>query len=206
MAILLVACDPDDPEPINPDPTAAQIDSSDYYLEFTDNGIFHHFNANGQLVESIFRKNNFDNGANWQDVGMDFEMENLSYGYALYFEVNMPIDSTRMELLQLNYKYLINDSVSVETDFREYPGTIIYHLSKNGTFYVINAPDTSQFFNRVTSVQYIGNRRFNSIEDLWLCDYEITGNFEMMVQNNYNDSIRTMQNGEYRMLVNVIAE
>ncbi|MDZ4822695.1 MAG: hypothetical protein SH856_04490 [Flavobacteriales bacterium] len=179
---------------------------SEYYLTYTDGSEFT-YPGEGGFLESLRSLAN-DNNAAWYNVGMDFELPGNDFADHLYFQVTLPIDSTSMILTPIDTFCLLNDSVSWTNYGYEYPGSIKYEkvTGQDGTDVNVDETSTSEFYNKITSVEYVGNHRYDQIEQLLLCDYEVSGEFKMRIVNDITQEIRILDNGQYKIKVSVIAQ
>lgn len=207
LLLAFIACKKPQPAPApvpTPTPTPSQPTPPSHYITFTDNGSTATYSASGGLMPAL-RKYYSDNLASWLSVGMSFRPSS-NFTHHQYFSVAIPIDSSKMNLLQLNYAYGLNDTVTnLRIDYT--PGTIRYELTTAaGTDKSEQTGNGTAYFNKIKTLTYIGNRRYDPIEKLTLCDYEITGNFTIRVKNDVSGTMRDLTAGDYKMKVSVLAK
>lgn len=181
------------------------ISLSSYYLNYTDNGSQYSYEAIAEFGSYGDILTAYNNGDSLYVDGLSYDV-GLNFGEHLYFNINLPLDSSRLVNLPLNVKYIINDSVY---SFLRYVhlGTITYEkvTSQNGKDVEVRENDNSVYYNKIIGIYYIGNHRYEPIDGTIECDFNIIGEFKMRVHNDITNQNRVIENGSYRIKVSVLA-
>jgi hypothetical protein len=208
-ALVLFSCNQD--EDIQPNSGGGGIQTPESYLHFQlDGQAFNLEESNGIVSANTIQANN--QGAANAGTGLSFKDVAWPITDRVFFQIVLPIDSTGVS----NFAYegvpfIINNNKI---------GPFMYEFAHTGTILIqwdsadgnldelreYNEVDNTTFYNSITSIEYVGNHHYDSIENLWKCDFRITGNFEMRLQNENTNEIKVVSNGEYSMIVDVIAQ
>jgi hypothetical protein len=201
--ITLQSCNPDEPETENGGGGGQQNQT---FISYSDNGSAIYHQGEDDYIEALRDWSN-EHGAEFFHVGMSFEFPFNGIGEHLNLFVSLPIDSSHMGNIPINTRLLLNDTIS-QTHFASLSlGSLNFEKADpSGTDTELSETDTTNFYNRITSIQYAGNHRYSAIEELVLCDYDVTGEFRIRVVNDITGEIRILENGQYKMKVAVIAE
>lgn len=208
LCLCFASCNPDDPEPNNENPQTMPPEQFEYFIEYTDNGTLNHFEATGQTIP-LLRSLAHDNAAESYYTGMSFDLMTPSdFTDNFMASVVLPIDSSHIDEMPLNQRCLQNDSSDWWTDYGYvYRGAMRFtKVGQSGEDQNIDEADTTEYYNKVTSIVYLGNHRYDTVEHLLLCDYVIEGEFRIRVINDLTNAVRILESGSYKMRVSVIAE
>lgn len=150
-----------------------------------------------------------DQGAPYAKTGMSFKGTDWPVTDRVFFTILLPIDSTGLSTFSYGQNFLINGSTSSMWIFSHLGSILVQWESGNGNLDGLrenNETDTTTYFNNITNVQYLGNHHYDTGENLYKCDYRITGTFEMRLKNENSGTIKVVSNGEYSMVVDVVAQ
>lgn len=205
-----VSCKKTQPQQQAPAPSAPaqpqqpSLPPNTYTASFVDNGqkvsVTRVITTGSQ---NPMRKWIYEHGGQWESSMLQFSL--TSQQYYVQVGVNLPIDSSHLSILTLNKKYIVNDSTG--WDYMQPPGTLTFKMvSPTGTDKIKREYDTLFSFNRVKSISYVGNHRYDAIEEITLCDYEVAGEFKIRVLNDVTKAVRVIDSGQYFIRVGIIAK
>lgn len=191
------------PVPAPSPPPAPSPAASVYSLSYTDGTTAVTFTESIGHESAILMEPLYESGNIWYSQGSGFYWGTTSDH--VNFEVSLPIDSSRMSLLTVGKRYLITDS-SI-TLMQYLPGSASFIQSKStGTDKTQNELDTLTNFNKITSLTYVGNRRYEQWTQTMICDYEVKGQFNLRVKHDLSGTVRTIRNGSYYFKFAVFAK
>jgi hypothetical protein len=216
LPLIISSCNQDDeilPNSVNNGNGAL---NSQPFLTFQMDGQAYNLNSSNGITSIPLLLALSQNAAN-AATGMSFKNSTWPATDRVFFQVVLPIDSTGLSTFTYDEPFIINNSqlgpfmgVSVFMLEYLYPGTIVVQWdSSNGNLDGLreyNEDDNVTYYNSITSIEYAGNHHYDTMENLWKCDYLITGNFEMRLQNENNGEIKVVSSGQYSMIADVLAE
>ena len=117
-----------------------------------------------------------------------------------------PLDSSNMYKLAINTNYNIhyynyNTGQSIpDSDI----GSLSFMMSttSSGTDSTVNQTQTTTYYNKITSVTYIG-RVYDTNNSVMTAQYVIKGVFNALVKNDVSNLTRVLSNGQYSFLIEV---
>lgn len=119
--------------------------------------------------------------------------------------IELPIDSSAISQLIINKQYKIFDPNDYPAKSRNIGNLNFTEVSTSGTDATAPGIDSVNYFNKITSVSYLGNHRYNaSYEKATVCEYEIVGNFKTRVRNDINKAERDLS-GNYKLRIGFLA-
>jgi hypothetical protein len=186
----------------NADATSNQGNSlGEYYLTFKMDGVQYNLTEYNGLMNLNFYPN-------YGPTGMSFRDPDWGIYDDVYFSLILPLDSTGLSTFNYSNLFVINGS----SDWGGYshPGSLSFDWeSENAAFDQLvehNELDSSVYFNKITSITYAGNRRYDSILNEWRCDFKVQGYFKMRLEHETSSGMKELQDGEYSMLIDVLAQ
>lgn len=206
LLLAFVACKKPQPAPApQPAPSTPSQPASSAYsvtLSYTDNGQGESYAEERHeyicmcLTANLYR-GSYRRGTYFQIVA--------AKNYNVHVSVNVPLDSSKLQLVQLNHKYPINLYTAIGT--KDSFGTFRFNkVTGTGTDLIENETDSTTYFNKFTSITYLGNRRYDQYEKAMVCEYEIAGEFNIRVKNDLSNLVRVVSNGKYKLRLSFLAQ
>lgn len=200
LVASMSACQPDDEVSVL-GPIAMNTDS-EYFVEYDKGGQNYHYPIN-EVYSTQISMSGETSWTPWVAAWTRCYFNEPNYNDYLYFAVALPPDSSALPLGEINSEYPINGSIGATWHS---PGTVIY--TKNtatGSDQELNGPDSKDSFNRITNIQYVGNRYYDQFYQVVLCEYLIEGEFKITVQNDVTGIQEVLENGKYKYKVKFVA-
>jgi hypothetical protein len=209
IATVFFSCNPDEDVQPNSGNGGGGGQNLDPFLSFEMGGQPYNLTSSNGIT-SIDLAVAINQGASNAGSGMSFRNSSWPFTDRVFFQVVLPIDSTGLSTFTYDEPFIINSSrIGFGLyEFENLGAILVQWDSSNGSLDGLreyDEMDNSTFYNNITSIEYAGNHHYDTFEDVWKCDYLITGNFEMRLQNENTSEIKVVNNGEYSMIVDVLA-
>lgn len=189
LAVLAFSCKKNDPEP-TPDPAPAQQQPpppSVYTATITYLDSGNTYSYSREMKEGASPYHTFSN------QGAAFYPNPSEVAYRVSLTVCAPGDSSKMINVPLNQNFVAGSIISYSI------GAISFtNYRKSGTDNIQPETTLNNYFNKFTSVTYLGNRRYSQTSSAIICDFELTGAFNVRVKNDVTQAIRDVS-GTYRL-------
>lgn len=200
VLVLLTGCASEEPSIAE---NTGLSDSGEFYLKYDSDGEHFEFYTD-ETNGAHYEYSSYDDMVAWAPAWKRFYIEPGNYSDYVYVAIALPIDSSNLSLVELDYNYpIIGGQVSTFYS----PCTVLFtRNTSSGSDQEIDGADSLDCFNRVTSIEYVGNHHYDQISQLEVCEYVIEGQFRMNVLNDVSGTVKLLENGLYRFRISVVAE